>query len=129
MNNICDTDDDCNQNSFCSFNETDMENYCIDNSIDNSYYGCLNEDTKYESIESKSSNDIDYIDCMNFTRKQTNKDDMSYNYMIYRPKRKIFVDLTTINIYLKLNNEIIAIIPHEDYFNFTITKQVFHKYF
>jgi hypothetical protein len=57
------------------------------------------------------------MDCINFTRKQKNKDDLSYNYMIYRPKRKIFVDLTTINIYLKFNNEIIAIIPYEDYFN------------
>ena len=117
-NKICNTDDDCNKNSICSFDETNMENYCINNSIDNLYYGCFNENKNYESIESKSLNTHkNYIDCINFTRKQTNEDGLNYNYMIYRPKRKIFVDTSTINIYLKMNNEIIAVIPYQDYFD------------
>jgi hypothetical protein len=119
-NKICNTDDDCNGNNLCSFDETNMENYCIDNSIDNLYYGCFDENSNnnYESIESKIPNSHkNYIDCINFSRKQTNEDGMNYNYMIYRPKRKIFVDVSTINIYLKMNNEIIAVIPYKDYFN------------
>jgi hypothetical protein len=118
MNKICNTDNDCNENTLCSFDETNMDNYCVDNSINSLYYGCMNENSSYESIESKSpSNHKNYIDCINFTRKQTNNEGMNYNYMIYRPKRKIFVDLTTINIYLKVNNQIVAVIPYQDYFN------------
>jgi hypothetical protein len=117
-NKICNTDNDCNENSICSFDEKNMENYCIDNSVDNLYYGCFNEKNNFESIESKSlSNNKNYLDCINFTRKQINEDGLNYNYMIYRPKRKTFVDLKTINIYLKRNNEIISVIPYEDYFN------------
>ena len=124
MSNLkkCNTDNDCNENTVCAFDESKMDNYCIDNSMSNLYYGCLNpamnnNNLKYESIETKTLNHTDYRDCIDFTKKQKNKDGLNYNYMVYRPKRKIFVDLTTINIYLKINNEIIAVIPYEDYFN------------
>lgn len=124
MNKICTTDEDCDNNSLCAFDETNMENYCVDNSIDKLYYGCLNEGSNYyESVESKTpQHKKNYIDCINFSRKQINDEEMNYNYMIYRPKTKIFVDLTTINIYLKVNNQIVAVIPYQDYFNLTCDK-------
>ena len=121
MNKICTTDEDCDINSSCAFDENNMDNYCINNSIDNLYYGCLNEGSNnfnLESIESKTPiHKKNYIDCINFTKKQVNDDGMNYNYMIYRPPKKIFVDVSTINIYLKVNNQIVAVIPYQDYFH------------
>jgi hypothetical protein len=69
-------------------------------------------------IESKSKKDIENINgCINFGRKQTNEDGFNYNYFIYKPKKKTFVDTSTINIYLKCDEEILAVIPFNDYFD------------
>jgi len=43
MNKICNIDNDCNENTLCSFDEKKMDNYCIDNSINSLYYGYMNE--------------------------------------------------------------------------------------
>jgi len=113
---MCETDNECNKNELCTFNETDLNNYCISTSIENNYIGCLdNRNINYESIESKIPNQT-YMDCINFTRKQTNNDNLPYNYMLFRPEIKTYVDTTTIVIYLKYNDEIVAVIPYEDYF-------------
>ena len=118
INKICKSDEDCNNNSLCAFNENDFNNYCIENNIEKLYYGCLNPNNNFDAIESKSRNSKQsYMECIDFVRKQTNKDDIDFNYMIYRDKKKVFIDLTTINIYLKCEDEILAVIPYNDYFN------------
>ena len=115
INKNCVSDSDCDKNKICAFNEKDLSNYCISNSINDLYYGCALENYDFESIENKSNNNNLY-DCINFTRRQLNKDNLEYNYMIYKPKKDVFVDTSTINIYLKCEEEILAAIPYEDYF-------------
>lgn len=132
MNNInkklCTNDNDCNINELCGYeenNNNEYNNYCIENNLYKLYYGCLDDTINYrennfEAIESKSmDNNQTYMDCINFVRKQTNKDGIDFNYMIYRDKKKVFVDVSTINIYLKCDEEILAVIPYTDYFNLT----------
>jgi hypothetical protein len=116
---ICNSDKDCDNNYLCSFNDDDINNYCINNNIENLYKGCLKDNKyNYESIESKNyNNEQTYNDCIDFSRKQTNKDGFEYNYMIYHPKKKINVDKTTINIYLKCDEQILSVIPYNDYFD------------
>ena len=116
INKNCLLDSDCDKNKICAFNEKDLNNYCISNSINDLYYGCASENYDFESIENKSNNN-DLYECINFTRRQLNKDDLEYNYMIFKPKKDAFVDTSTINIYLKCEEEILAAIPYEDYFN------------
>lgn len=115
----CSSDNDCDNDNLCSFNDDDYSNYCIKNDINDFYYGCINNNVYHnlESIESKSdSNNFDYNKCIDFSRRQINKDGLNFNYMIYKPKKKTFVDTSTINIYLKCEDEILAVIPYEDYF-------------
>lgn len=119
MNNInkCNLDTDCENGFSCSFNENDLNNYCVSNDINNLYYGCL-KNNDLEMIETKSKDSsFDHLKCIDFARRQVNKDGIEFNYMVYRPKKNVFVDTTTINIYLKCENEILAIIPYNDYFN------------
>ncbi len=118
----CNVDKDCNKGTICAFNDSDLTSYCIDNDIDSFYSGCLDNtfENKFESVEYKSSknlNNRDYMDCINFSRKQSNSDGIENNYMIFRPKRKVFVDTTTINIYLRCNDEILATFPYSDFFD------------
>lgn len=120
IRNLCNIDSDCDKNNLCAFDEEKLTNYCIENNINNMYYGCLanNAPHPFESIETKSNNiDFDYNNCIDFSRRQVNKDGLEYNYMIYKPKKKVFVDTTTINIYLKCEEEILAVIPYIDYFH------------
>jgi hypothetical protein len=122
---ICKTDKDCDENYLCGFNEADYNNYCIDNSAEKLYGGCLidYENSNFEAIESKSLNNNEtYRDCIEFVRKQTNKDGLDFNYMIYKGKKKVFVDIGTINIYLKCDDEILAVIPYTDYFELRCDK-------
>jgi hypothetical protein len=116
---ICSSDNDCDKNNICSFNEDDLNHYCINNDKSNLYLGCLNNNIKnLDYIESKTISDhSDFKNCIDFTRRQKNKDGYLYNYMIYKPKKNIFVDTNTINIYLKCNEEILSVIPYNDYFN------------
>ena len=68
-------------------------------------------------IDSKSKSDTENIKgCIDFSRRQINEDGFNYNYFLYKPKRKTFVDTTTVNIYLKCDEEILAVIPYNDYF-------------
>ena len=116
---LCKLDNECDNNELCAFNEDDLNHYCISNDKNNLYAGCLNEkDDKINYIESNSK--VDYQNpksCIDFTRRQVNEDGFSYNYMIYKKKKDTYIDTTTINIYLKCENEILAIIPYNDYFN------------
>jgi hypothetical protein len=113
---ICSSDSDCDKNNICSFNEDDLNHYCINDDKDSLYLGCLNNDIKnLDYIESKNSSDhSDFKSCIDFTRNQKNKEGYLYNYMIYKQKKNIFVDTSTINIYLKCNDEILAAIPYND---------------
>ena len=112
----CKEDTDCNKTELCSFDEKDLNHYCIPSSVESMYFGCTNSDfISNESIE-KNDEDISYTECLDFTRRQLNKDGFEYNFMGYRPKKKVFVDLTNIIIYLKCGNEILSAIPYKDYF-------------
>ena len=116
----CNIDNDCDESSLCAFNEKDLNNYCVSKDINELYYGCLNDNVEHnlESIETKSnSNNFNYLDCIDFSRRQINKEGIEYNYMVYKPKKDSFVDISTLNIYLKCDDEILAIIPYADYFN------------
>lgn len=124
-NKKCSSDNECDNNQLCSFNYDNYNNYCIKNDINELYYGCMNNNllNNIESIETKSnSDDFTYLNCIDFSRRQINKDGLNYNYMIYKPKKKSFVDTTTINIYLKCDEEILSIIPYSDYFNLSCDK-------
>ena len=117
---ICNTDKDCDNNNICSFNPNDLKHYCINNEIENLYQGCIKDETyinNFEIVESKSINSSDYMKCIDFGRRQLNKDGIEYNYMIFKPKKSVYVDTTTINIYLKCDGLLIAVIPYEDFFN------------
>ena len=115
---ICKSDSDCDNNYLCSFDENDLSHYCINNDKNELYYGCLNKNNNnFDYIESNTLDDkLSYNNCINFTRKQTTKDDLSYNYMLFKPKKNLFVDTTTLNIYLKCEDEILSVIPYNDYF-------------
>ena len=115
----CISDADCDINNICAFNDDDLSHYCINNNIDNLYYGCVNKDlSTMESIESKTKSEhLNYKNCINFARRQVNTDSLEYNYMIFKPKKNAYVDTTTINIYLKCDNQILATIPYNDYFD------------
>jgi hypothetical protein len=113
----CNSDKDCNDNMLCAFNDEDLNSYCVDNDLTHMYAGCLNNNKNdFETTISKVTDNIDYTNCIDFARRQINKDGIEYNYMIYRPKKKVFVDTTTINIYLKCGNAVLAVLPYDDYF-------------
>ena len=123
MNNInkkkCVSDNDCDNNNICAFNSEDMDHYCISNNINDLYYGCIDDNiNQIDSVESKSNLDhLNYKNCIDFSRRQLNNDGIEYNYMIFKPKKDAYVDTSTINIYLKCEEQILAIIPYNDYFN------------
>ena len=120
-NNIkkCISDSDCDDNNICAFNNNEMGHYCVSNNINDLYYGCIdNNIKKIDSVESKSNLDhINYKNCINFSRRQHNNEGLEYNYMVFKPKKNAYVDTSTINIYLKCEDEILVIIPYNDYFN------------
>ena len=82
----CISDNDCDTNNICAFNEEDLNHYCINNDVNNLYYGCVNKDVS--SIESAKSEHSNYKNCINFARRQLNTDNLEYNYMIFKPKKK-----------------------------------------
>jgi hypothetical protein len=112
----CTLDNNCDNNFLCAFDEKDMKHYCINNNVNDLYYGCLenNKLNELEFIESNSNSE--FKKCIDFSRRQVNKDGIEHNYMIFKPKKNIYVDTTTINIYLKCEEQILAIIPYNDYF-------------
>ena len=120
MKKNCQLDKDCNNNEYCAFNENDMNHYCIKSSLNDSYVGCLDNNSGLDYIETKSNADrLNYKNCIEFTRRQKTPDELSYNYMVFKPKKPYFVDTGTINIYLKCDSEILAVIPYNDYFVLT----------
>ena len=115
----CALDNDCDKNFVCAFDENDMTHYCINNEPTELYYGCLDKE-KLKDIElTESNSNSEMKKCIDFSRKQMNKDGLEYNYMIFKPKKNIYIDTTTINIYLKCDKQILAIIPYNDYFTLT----------
>jgi len=113
-NKICLNDTDCTGSDVCAFNKNDLNHYCIKSEKSKLYQGCLINNKNINYIESKNVDDMNK--CMNFSRRQINDDGFNNNYFIYKPKKKTFVDTTTINIYLKCGNEVLAVIPYDDYF-------------
>jgi len=74
-NNKCISDSDCDDNNICAFNNNEMDHYCISNNINDLYYGCMDNITKIDSVESKSNLDhINYKNCINFSRRQINNE-------------------------------------------------------
>jgi hypothetical protein len=116
---ICNTDKDCDNNNICSFNPNDLKHYCINNDIEYLYQGCIKDDSYKNNFETVdyNNNSSDYMKCIDFGRRQKNKDGFEYNYMVFKPQKNVYVDTTTINIYLKCDGLLIAAIPYEDYFN------------
>jgi hypothetical protein len=114
---MCMSDSDCGDNYLCSFDNNDLNHYCVKNLQSNLYQGCLVNMNNVNYIDSKSKNDTENIKgCIDFSRRQINEDGFNYNFFVYKPKRKTFVDTTTVNIYLKCDEEILAVIPYADYF-------------
>ena len=95
-----------------------MDHYCISNNINDLYYGCIDNMVGIDSVESKSNLDhLNYKNCIDFSRRQSNNEGLEYNYMLFKPKKNAYVDTSTINIYLKCDEQILVIIPYNDYFN------------
>ena len=117
--NLCNVDMDCKKNEYCSFDETKLQHSCIPKEKKILYQGCLNTKkfNEFDKIESKSKEHHGEMDkCIDFVREQKNKDGLHYNYMIYKNKINSFVDLNTINIYLKCNKELLLVMPSKDFF-------------
>ena len=118
--NICNLDTDCKQNEFCAFDEKNMKHYCKSNKNNELYVGCLNTNKYNElnSIESRNEDDVVNIkSCVNFVRKQVNNDNYSYDYMVYKNKINSFVDVNTVNIYLKCGKEVLMVLPPDNFFD------------
>ena len=113
----CTNDNDCDSNYLCSFNTENLNHYCTPIEKNNLYEGCLSSMNNKTYIETKTNNDaFSFKSCVDFSRRQLNEDGLNHNYVVYKPKENTYVDTTTINIYLKCNEEVLAVIPHSDYF-------------
>jgi hypothetical protein len=115
----CLIDNDCEENYYCAFDEKDLKHYCISNDVNDMYYGCMEQSKigNFESVQSNSNLENKNIKtCIDFSRKQLNSDGLEYNYMIYKPKKNVYLDTTTLNIYLKCDDQVLATIPYNDYF-------------
>ncbi len=116
---LCNTDSDCSKGNMCSFNEETLKHQCIPANQKILYQGCLNTKkfNEFNKIESSSPADHESIQkCIDFTRRQKNSDGLHYNYMIFKNKINAFVDLTTINVYLKCNGELLLVMPTREFF-------------
>ena len=111
----CKNDKDCLKTEMCSLDEVTLKQTCVSSSPQTMYYGCASTDSLGDPLI-KTGADTSFQECIDFTRRQLNKDGFEYNFMIYRPKTKVFVDLTNIIIYLKCGEEILSAIPYGDYF-------------
>ena len=117
---LCNTDSDCSKGNMCGFNEETLKHQCIPADQKMLYQGCLNTKkfNEFNKIESSSSSDHENIEkCIDFTRRQKNSDGIHYNYMIFKNKINAFVDLKTINIYLKCNGELLLVMPTREFFD------------
>lgn len=116
---LCNTDTDCTKGNMCSFNEETLKHQCIPADQKILYQGCLNTKkfNEFNKIESSSPADQESLEkCIDFTRRQKNSDGIHYNYMIFKNKINSFVDLTTINVYLKCNGELLLVMPTREFF-------------
>jgi len=120
MNKICNFDNQCGKDQFCTFNDQDMKHYCAEGNQNKLYEGCLDDSYNYnqfENIESHSDEDKNnYRKCVNFARRQVNKDGLHHNHMIFKQKKVSYVDISSIQIFLKCGNKIISSLPLNDYF-------------
>ena len=113
---LCFNDTDCSAGDICAFDKNDLNHYCIKSEKSELYQGCIVNNKGLNTVETKSPDIHNIRNCINFARRQINEDGFNNNYFIYKPKKKTFVDTTTINIYLKCGKEILAVLPYEDYF-------------
>ena len=100
----CVSDNQCENNYMCTFDTKNLNHSCKSSNQNELYLGCL---------------DNDFNDCLKFSRKQTNKNGFSHNYMMFKKKKSSPVDLSSINIYLLCGTKNIATFPIEDYFEST----------
>ncbi len=117
--NLCKLDSDCSKGNKCAFNEKNMRHQCIPANKKILYQGCLNTKkfNEYNRIESSSQEDTkDMNKCIDFVRRQKKSDGLHYNYMIFKNKIDSFVDLSTINVYLKCNEELLLVMPTKEFF-------------
>ena len=118
MNKTCRNDNECPNNSYCAFDEKSMKHYCKSNNKNQLYHGCLEGDIDFENTISNNSNNLENIEnCINFSRRQIDKNGIHHNYMLYKKKKISYVDITTINIYLKCGQKNISVLSLNDYFN------------
>lgn len=114
----CISDVQCNNNYMCTFNNQNLKHYCKTSNPNKLYLGCLDKD--YNDFEYTVSNAKDtnsnFQDCLQFSRKQTTKEGMHHNYMMFKRKRLTPIDLPTVSIYLLCGPLNIATFPIEDYF-------------
>lgn len=117
---LCNTDKDCSQGNYCTFNEETLKHQCLPANQKILYQGCLNTKkfNEFNKIESSSPSDHESFDkCIDFSRRQKNSDGLHYNYMIFKNKINSFVDLNTINVYLKCNGELLLVMPTREFFH------------
>jgi len=116
MKKSCVNDNDCDNKNICAFHENDLNHYCIDNNAKTAYYGCLLNNNNNIISTGVKKNSMNMKDCIDFSRRQLNEHGFESNFMLYRPRKKVFVDTTTINVYLKCDDQILVVIPYIDYF-------------
>jgi hypothetical protein len=119
---LCKLDGDCKSNELCSFDEKEMRHQCVPNQKKMFYEGCLNTKkyNEFDKIESNSKeNHGNMKNCIDFVRQQKNNDGFFYNYMIYKNKKNSFVDLKTIKVHLKCNQELLLVMPVQEFFTRT----------
>lgn len=117
---LCKYDGDCGKNEYCSFDDRTLKHQCVPNKSKMFYEGCLNTKkyNEFDKIESSSKEDHQNLkSCIDFVRRQKNKDGLHYNYMVYKNKKNSFVDLSTINVYLKCNDELLLVMPTKEFFH------------
>jgi hypothetical protein len=123
---LCNIDLDCQPNQYCSYDDNTMEHKCIPKNKKSLYQGCLNTSkyNEFNQIVSKNEQDKKNMDsCVSFVRNQKNQDGLSYNYMIYKNKKNSFVDMNTVNIYLKCNEELLLVMGLKEFFDYQCDKK------
>ncbi len=118
MNKTCRDDNECPNNSYCKFDEKSMKHYCKSNSKNQLYHGCLEGDMDFKNVVSNDHYNLENIsNCINFSRRQVDNNGINHNYMLYKKKKISYVDITTINIYLKCGQKNISVLSLNDYFD------------
>ena len=93
---MCMSDSDCSNDYLCSFDNNDLNHYCVKNEESKLYKGCLVDINNVNYIDSKSKSDTENIKgCIDFSRRQINEDGFNYNF--FRLDYNIFYYFIYIN--------------------------------